>query len=76
MGTLVISRVAFLSSALNFRRSNGAAVTQYKPSGDGRMEVVNLAGRDRRSLKYGQSSVCEDCLVRLAPSPSTHPPCS
>src|SRR6516225_3589244 len=33
------------------------------------MEVVNLVGRHRRSLKDGQSSVCEDCLVCLAGSP-------
>src|SRR5215469_13514886 len=33
------------------------------------MEVVNLVGRDRRSLEYGQSSVCEDRVVRSAGSP-------
>ena len=30
---------------------------------------MNLVGRDRRSLEYSQSSVCEDCLLRLAGSP-------
>ena len=33
------------------------------------MKIMDLVGRDRRSLKYSESSVREDGLVRLARSP-------
>ena len=33
------------------------------------MEIVDLVGRDRRSPEYGQSSMCENRLVRLARGP-------
>jgi hypothetical protein len=36
---------------------------------DGRVEIMNLVRRDRRSLEYRKSGVGEDSLVRLAPRP-------